>query len=116
MNIRELLLKLPEAIDLEQGAPDAVIQYETAEPVYHVVQNGVVEARPGSADRADVTIKISDDNLDKLLRGELNPMTAMFTGKLKVRGNVALAQRLIGMVDRAKLEAARAEVLANENA
>lgn len=115
MNIKELLLKMPEAIDLEQGAPNAVIQYETADPVHHVVENGTVVAREGNADNADVTIKISDDNLDKLLRGELNPMTAMFTGKLKVKGNVALAQRLIGMVNRAKLEAARAEVLKNEN-
>lgn len=116
MNVKELLLKLPEAINLDAGAPDAVIQYETSEPVYHVVQSGAVEAHVGQAPAPDVSIKISDDNLDKLLRGELNPMTAMFTGKLKVKGNVGLAQRLIGMVDRNKLEAARAEVLKNENA
>lgn len=116
MNVKELLLRLPEAIDLDAGAPDAVIQYETSEPVYHVVQGGSVAAHEGQAPAADVTIRISDDNLDKLLRGELNPMTAMFTGKLKVKGNVGLAQRLIGMVDRRKLEAARAEVLRNETA
>lgn len=115
MNVKELLLKLPEAIDLDEGAPSAVIQYETSEPVYHVVQAGGVQAHEGQAPAPDVSIKISDDNLDKLLRGELNPMTAMFMGKLKVRGNVGLAQRLIGMVDKEKLEAARAEVLRNEN-
>ncbi|MFA5550227.1 MAG: SCP2 sterol-binding domain-containing protein [Trueperaceae bacterium] len=116
MNVKELLLKLPEAIDLDQGAPNAVIQFETSEPVYHVVESGAVQAHEGQAPTPDVAIKISDDNLDKLLRGELNPMTAMFTGKLRVKGNVALAQRLIGMIDRSKLEAARAQVLADENA
>lgn len=116
MNVKELLLRLPEAIDLDEGAPNAVIQYETSEPVYHVVAGGTVAAHEGQAPTPDVSIKISDENLDKLLRGELNPMTAMFTGKLKVRGNVGLAQRLIGMVDRQKLETARAEVLRNETA
>lgn len=116
MNVKQLLLRLPEAINLDDGAPNAVIQYETSEPVYHVVEDGAVAAHEGQAPAADVTIRISDDNLDKLLRGELNPMTAMFTGKLKVKGNVGLAQRLIGMVDRQKLEVARAEVLKNEHA
>ena len=52
----------------------------------------------------------------KLFRGELNPMTAMMTGRLRVKGNVMLAQRLLGMVDRAKLEAARDEIVRNEQA
>lgn len=116
MNVKELLLRMPAAVRLDEGAPDATIQYETSEPVYHVIQGGTVQAHEGQAPAPDVSIKVSDANLEKLLRGDLNPMTAMFTGKLKVRGNVGLAQRLLGMVDRQKLEAARDEVLRNENA
>ncbi len=116
MNAKELLLKVPQAVEIEADAPRAVIQYDTAEPVYHVVENGAVNAFEGHAPDPDVTVKVSDDNLLKLFRGELNPMTAMMTGRLKVRGNVMLAQRLLGMVDRAKLEAARDEIVRNEQA
>lgn len=116
MDVKQLLLKLPQAVDLDPDAPDAVIQYDTTQPVYHVIKAGVVQAHEGQAPSADVTIKINDDNLVKLLRGQLNPMTAMMTGRLKVRGNVTLAQRLIGMVNREKLEAARAQILGDERA
>jgi putative sterol carrier protein len=81
-----------------------------------VIKAGTVQAHAGRAPSADVTIKINDDNLLKLLRGELKPMTAMMTGRLKVRGNVMLAQRLIGMVNREKLEAARARIVADQRA
>jgi putative sterol carrier protein len=37
------------------------------------------------------------------MKGELNPMSAFMTGKLKVDGNVMLAQRLVSHVDRSSL-------------
>nr|WP_074257781.1 SCP2 sterol-binding domain-containing protein [Vannielia litorea] len=43
---------------------------------------------------ADCTIKLSLENLKKLLKGELNPMTAVVMGKLRVSGNPAAAMEL----------------------
>ena len=40
---------------------------------------------------ADCTITISLDNLKKLLKGDLNPMTGVVMGKFKVAGNPAAA-------------------------
>lgn len=116
MNVKELLLKLPSAVSLSPDAPDATIQFDTAEPVHLVVQGGAVSAHEGQAPSSDVTVKASDDNLLKLMLGELNPMTAMMTGRLRVKGNAMLAQRLIGMVDRSKLEATRDELLGDQRA
>ncbi|MDA7963753.1 SCP2 sterol-binding domain-containing protein [Ruegeria sp.] len=42
----------------------------------------------------DCTIRISRDNLTKLLTGKLNPMTGLALGKLKVSGNVSVAMKL----------------------
>ena len=42
----------------------------------------------------DCTIRISRDNLVKLLLGKLNPMTGVMTGKLKVSGDMAVAMKL----------------------
>ncbi|MEM1004578.1 MAG: SCP2 sterol-binding domain-containing protein [Pseudomonadota bacterium] len=42
----------------------------------------------------DCTIRISQDNLVKLLTGQLNPMTGVALGKLKISGNMAVAMKL----------------------
>ena len=43
---------------------------------------------------ADCTIRISRKNLEKLMKGDLNPMTAFLTGKIKVDGDVSVAMQL----------------------
>ncbi|HXV23770.1 MAG TPA: SCP2 sterol-binding domain-containing protein [Alphaproteobacteria bacterium] len=43
---------------------------------------------------ADTTIRISEDNLDKLLSGTLDPTLAYMTGKLKVEGSLGVAMKL----------------------
>lgn len=47
-----------------------------------------------SADASDCTIRISHDNLIKLVQGNLNPMTAFAMGKLKVSGDMSVALKL----------------------
>ncbi|WP_296417838.1 SCP2 sterol-binding domain-containing protein [Pseudooctadecabacter sp.] len=60
--------------------------------------DGVIVLADGSAtgvDRdADCTLKLSGENLLKLLGGKLNPMTALALGKIKISGNPAVAMRL----------------------
>lgn len=110
MNVKRLLLLLPDVVTPPEGTPDAVVQYETAEPVYHVLKGGELQAHEGQATAPDVTIRVKDENLLKLLEGELNPMTAMMTGRLRVKGDVMLAQRLLGMIRRDQVEELRAAV------
>ncbi|WP_282153633.1 SCP2 sterol-binding domain-containing protein [Ruegeria atlantica] len=43
---------------------------------------------------ADCTIRISQENLTKLLTGKLNPMTGVALGKLKISGNMGVAMKL----------------------
>ncbi|MCA1244700.1 SCP2 sterol-binding domain-containing protein [Stappia stellulata] len=47
---------------------------------------------------ADCTIRISEDNLESLLAGELNPTTAFMTGKIKVDGDMSVAMKLGSIV------------------
>jgi putative sterol carrier protein len=42
----------------------------------------------------DCTIRVSQDNLVKLLTGKLNPMTGVAMGKLKISGNMGVAMKL----------------------
>ncbi len=43
---------------------------------------------------ADCTITLSRKNLEKLVNGKLNPMTAFLTGKIKVKGDMSVAMQL----------------------
>lgn len=43
---------------------------------------------------ASCTIRISEDNLAKLIAGKLNPMTGFAMGKLKVSGDMSVALKL----------------------
>ena len=52
-----------------------------------------VTVTEGATD-AGTTITIAEDDFDRLVAGELNPMTAFMTGKLKVKGDMGAAMKL----------------------
>ncbi len=47
---------------------------------------------------ADTTIRITTDNLEKLISGGLDPTLAYMTGKLKVEGSLGVAMKLVSML------------------
>uniref|UniRef100_A0A672Z3Y9 Peroxisomal multifunctional enzyme type 2 n=1 Tax=Sphaeramia orbicularis TaxID=375764 RepID=A0A672Z3Y9_9TELE len=54
--------------------------------------------------KADVTFTVSDDDFMEVVQGKLNPQKAFFSGKLKIRGNIMLSQKLeVILKDYAKL-------------
>lgn len=104
MTTTELLHRVPEVInESATDSFDAVIQYQLEEPVYHQISAGKVSAVTGTHGSPDVTVVVSEDNIRKLLRGDLRLSKAVFTGKLRVRGDLLLARRLLGLIDREAL-------------
>ncbi|KAL0979807.1 hypothetical protein UPYG_G00190000 [Umbra pygmaea] len=54
--------------------------------------------------KTDVTFTVSDEDFMDVVQGKLNPQKAFFAGKLKVRGNIMLSQKLeVILKDHAKL-------------
>ena len=43
---------------------------------------------------ADCTIRLSKDDMESLMAGELNPTMAFMQGKLKVEGDMSIAMQL----------------------
>lgn len=100
MTAKEMILKMPELFNPEAaGDTDAVIQYNISEPVYTVIKDGQMTAHEGVAENPTVAITMADDNLVKLFKRELNPMNAFMTGKLKIKGDMMLAQRLSNFIN-----------------
>ncbi|MFV1439835.1 SCP2 sterol-binding domain-containing protein [Phaeobacter sp. JH20_36] len=60
--------------------------------------DGVIVLADGDATTenrdTDCTIRISTENLKKLLTGKLNPMTGVMMGKLKISGDMGVAMKL----------------------
>ncbi|MGL4608605.1 MAG: SCP2 sterol-binding domain-containing protein [Trueperaceae bacterium] len=106
MTAKELLKKMPEALKPEVTKDmKAVIQFDLSEPVYQVLENGTLHVHEGMADHPDLTVKMSDENFVKLFKGELNSAMALMTGKIKLKGDINLAQQLVDLVDESKLTA-----------
>lgn len=52
----------------------------------------VYEGSP--ADKPNTTLTVEDEDFLLLAEGKLNPQTAFMRGKLKVTGNIMMAQKL----------------------
>lgn len=83
-------LKANVRFAMEDGAVVRVDARET--PV-------AIAREEGAAADADCTIKISAENLKKLMDGRLNPMLAFTMGKLKVDGSMGVAMKLAQLLD-----------------
>ena len=63
---------------------------------------GVIVLADGTAtdidQDTDCTLRLSEDNLAKLLTGKLNAMSAVMMGKIKISGNPAVAMKLADLL------------------
>ncbi len=60
------------------------------------------DAAPRLADEnmeADCTIRVSAENMEKLMAGALNPMLAYTLGKLKVDGSMGVAMKVAALLE-----------------
>lgn len=54
----------------------------------------IYEGSPQADCKPNTTITVSDEDFVQLAMGKLNPQQAFMKGKLKVAGNIMLAQKL----------------------
>ncbi len=104
MDAHDLLARISEVVDRDAiDGVDAVIQYDVARPLWHEIRDGEVRVHEGRAEAPDLVVRAKDQLLLDLFYGRANPMTAFMMGRLKVEGDVKLAQNLVAMVDRERL-------------
>mmetsp|Transcript_37500 Transcript_37500/g.67843 ORF Transcript_37500/g.67843 Transcript_37500/m.67843 type:complete len:112 (-) Transcript_37500:101-436(-) len=66
------------------------------------LKNGSGCAQQGEDPKADCTITIADADLVAMASGQLDGMQAFMGGKLKIKGNMMLAQKLGPILEAAK--------------
>ena len=89
MNAREFVSSLPSRV-----APEAIEGMETVfqfdisgeQGIQATValKDGKVDYQEGLHGQAKCVVSATDENLKKVLKGELNPMMAVMTGKIKI--------------------------------
>lgn len=104
MSVNDLIRQMPAALNTDAtSSMQATIQYSVSEPMYIVIDNGTCTVHEGIAPAPDLKLMMTDDDMAALLKGELNGMNAFMTGKLKVEGDLMLAQRLPTLFDANRL-------------
>ena len=108
MNSQAFLLPLPEKVDsnvlegLETNFHFIIKQDggEAPEEVTIRVKDGQCTAQEGLDGEPKCVVKASDNDLMKLLKGDLNPMMAILTGKLKIsnQGEMLKYAKIFGLM------------------
>lgn len=89
MGIQEIAKKLKPQV--ASSGFDRSVKFDTGADGVIVIDGGNVSTTDGPA---DCTIKLSLDNLESLIAGDLNPTMAFMTGKLKIEGDMSVAMAL----------------------
>ena len=98
LTIKEIFEKLPEAFLPEKaGDMNKVVQFvltgKEAGQWMVLIKDGKVEVKTGLHESPHMTLKADSQDYLDLLTGKLKPMAAVMTGKVKIIGDQALAQK-----------------------
>lgn len=102
MTAKDFLMGLPEKINKENHTDiSTVLHFELADEAYTVnIVNGQAECVEGLEGEPEVSMKAKPDDFVKMVTGELNPMTAMMFGKLKITNPGAMMKyaKMLGLM------------------
>ena len=105
MTAKELLMDLPNRVSKEaiEGANTLFhfdLEGEGGGQVTLGVENGEAFAKEGLDGDPKCVVKSKADNLLKVLKGDLNPMMAVLTGKLKIsnQGEMLKYAKIFGLM------------------
>ena len=91
MTNEEIATKMSEALESSGGLSKSVkFDFGDDGAVYATGK----EAKVADGESADCTIKVAKDDFGKLASGDMDPMMAFMSGKLKVEGDMSVAMGL----------------------
>lgn len=89
MGIEDIAAKLKSKV--EASGFDRSVKFDTGSDGVIVIDGTTISTTDGPA---DCTIKLSLSDFEDLIAGELDPMSAFMTGKIKVEGDMSVAMAL----------------------
>jgi putative sterol carrier protein len=93
MSIQDVADRLRPRV--ESAGFDRSVKFDTGGDGVILIDGATVSTTDGPA---DCTIRLSLDDLESLIAGDLNPTMAFMQGKLKVEGDMSVAMALSQLV------------------
>lgn len=62
------------------------------------LSNGSAKSGEGRVENANTTVKAAADDFAAVVNGDINPMQAFMSGKIKIQGDMALAMKLQSLI------------------
>jgi len=100
-SLQAFMESIPDAFLAEKaGDLEASVVLDVGDEAWSLlIKNGACRLQEGDLPNADLRLQASEKDLLRLFKGELNPMFAFTTRKLRLKGDVNLAMRLIQYFD-----------------
>ena len=93
MGVQDIAEKLKSQV--ASAGFDRSVKFDTGADGVIVIDGASVSTTDAPA---DCTIKLSLDDLESLIAGDLNPTMAFMTGKLKIEGDMSVAMALSQLI------------------
>ncbi|WP_211466482.1 SCP2 sterol-binding domain-containing protein [Collimonas silvisoli] len=104
MTVNDIIKLMPSGLNTVATADmKSSIQFDISNPMYLLIDHGTCTAHDGVVDAPDVALTMADEDLKAMLKGELNGAMAFMSGKLKLKGDMMLAQRIPSLFDASKI-------------
>lgn len=101
MSVKEIIeVKMKKKLEEKKGELSGVVVLDISgsEGGVWTLDFDNVEIEKKDSDSPLVRIKMSDTDFVDMVEGRLNPITATFTGKLKIEGDMAAATKLAQII------------------
>jgi len=89
MGVQDIAEKIRARV--ESGGFDRSVKFDTGTDGVILIDGATISTTDGPA---DCTIKLSLDDLESLVAGDLNPTMAFMSGKIKIEGDMTVAMAL----------------------
>jgi putative sterol carrier protein len=101
-SLDELFAMMPNAFDAEKAKDiNATVQIDLTgvggDQYYVEVANGTINTAKGTAENPTATIHMDAEDYKKMIAGELNPVTAFMSQKIKVEGDLNTVMKFQGL-------------------
>lgn len=94
MTLEETTTKVQELAAKKSGSIGSKIKFQFDEGVIFLDDTTSPTVVSNNDDYADCSIRVSLDNFNKLMSGDMNAMGAFMMGKIKVDGDMSIAMKL----------------------
>ncbi len=84
--------------DVPDTRADLIITGPSSCVIGAEVRNGILSVQPVSTGSPEATVTLSGDDFAALVTGKLNPMAAVFSGRIKVTGNYAKLMSIVKLI------------------